>query len=97
MKTPNEQVQIAPLMASINAAGRMLGVCRATVYKLMDSGVLESTKFGSARRVTVESIRRAATGSRRGSHQPKGSKRRAAVSPGQQEVVAPPPLAALEG
>jgi excisionase family DNA binding protein len=83
--------QATPLMVSPKQAGEMLGLCRATVYMLMNTGVLKSTKYGSARRITVESIKRAATG-RTGAR--RAPKRQLASSP---DLEAAPALAASEG
>lgn len=45
-----------PLLVTIDEAGRVCGVGRATIYRLIDSGHLERVKSGRRALVTVESI-----------------------------------------
>lgn len=44
-------------LATVREAADFLSVCRDTVYRLMDQGVLESTHIGRARRVCWESLK----------------------------------------
>lgn len=49
---------IAPVAATIHDAGKILGVQRSTIYKLMEAGAIDSIKVGKRRLVIVASIHR---------------------------------------
>ncbi|WP_322769649.1 excisionase family DNA-binding protein [Frankia sp. Cr1] len=56
-----------PLLHTVRSAQRELGLSRATIYRLLESGALESIRIGSARRIPhdalvgyVEQLRRSA-------------------------------------
>ena len=42
--------------STVKEAAAKLKLCRASVYKLMDSGELQYAKFGSARRIPVRAL-----------------------------------------
>ena len=44
-------------LATVRQAAEYLSVCRDTVYRLMNEGVLESTHIGRARRISWASIK----------------------------------------
>lgn len=44
------------------AAAERLNCCRATIYRLIDRGVLQSYSLGRARRITTESLERLRNG-----------------------------------
>lgn len=46
-----------PLAVSPEEAGRMVGVTRQTIHKLVRSGALPAAKVGRSTRITVDSIR----------------------------------------
>lgn len=46
-----------PLLYSLDLAAAKLGICRATVYKLMDSGQLRNVKIGGRRMIHVDALR----------------------------------------
>ncbi|KJC35642.1 hypothetical protein UP09_30930 [Bradyrhizobium sp. LTSP885] len=48
----------APVVATANQAIQRLQVSRATLYELINSGVLESYTEGRARRITIRSMDR---------------------------------------
>ncbi len=45
-----------PLLLSLNDAAQSLGVCRATFYKLLNQGCLESVKIGTRRLIVQDSL-----------------------------------------
>jgi excisionase family DNA binding protein len=47
-----------PLVVKPEDASHLLGVSRATVYRLIATGELPSLRVGSDRRVSVETLRR---------------------------------------
>jgi excisionase family DNA binding protein len=49
-----------PLVVTIPEAGRILGISRATIYRLIDAGALQRRKILGRALVTVASIRRVA-------------------------------------
>lgn len=59
-------VGTAPALVKVPEVAQMLGISRAMVYKLMDTGRLSYVKLGSARRVEVEAVRRLIDGNRIG-------------------------------
>jgi excisionase family DNA binding protein len=52
------QPLIQPLSVSIGTASRMVGVSSRTIRRLIASGALQSTKVGSRRVVSVQSLER---------------------------------------
>ncbi len=42
---------------NVTEASRFLGLCRAQIYKIMDSGDLKYAKFGTSRRIPLSSLR----------------------------------------
>ncbi|MEQ8441432.1 MAG: helix-turn-helix domain-containing protein [Alphaproteobacteria bacterium] len=51
-----EEVKIERLLVSVEEAGIALSVGRSTVWKLINSGNLQTRKIGRRRLVTVESV-----------------------------------------
>lgn len=45
-----------PLLVSIKDATLILGVCRGTIYKLLDQDCFESVKIGTRRLIVQESL-----------------------------------------
>jgi excisionase family DNA binding protein len=48
---------VAEGFAKLPEAQQFLGVCRATLYQLMDSGELAYAKFGKCRRIPWQALR----------------------------------------
>ena len=48
----------APALVKVSEVAQMLGISRAMVYKLMDSGKLSYVKLGCARRVEQKAVRK---------------------------------------
>lgn len=46
-----------PLTVSISTAAQSIGICRASVYNLINRGELEAVKVGRRRLIKMDSIR----------------------------------------
>jgi len=47
-----------PLIVTVEHAAQLLGLSRAKLYQLMESGRLDFIKIGSARRIPIDAIRK---------------------------------------
>lgn len=58
MKTQptSHQLTTKPLAYTIEDASRAVGICRSSIYKLLDSGVLPSVKFGQRRLIEATAL-----------------------------------------
>jgi excisionase family DNA binding protein len=50
--TPIERIALRPAEAA-----EALGVCRTTIYRMMETGEIPSIKIGRAKRILVEDLR----------------------------------------
>jgi excisionase family DNA binding protein len=41
----------------VSEAAKFLGLSRASLYNIMDSGALKYAKFGASRRISIEALR----------------------------------------
>ena len=48
--------KFTPLLVSLNDGANAIGVCRATLYKLLNNNCLESVKIGTRRLIVQESL-----------------------------------------
>ena len=55
--TPAPQVPIEPLQVDVVEAARLLRYSRATIYEMLNSGELPSTRRGASRRIPVAALR----------------------------------------
>jgi len=46
------------LLLTVDEAAEALGICRAMVYKLINSGELHTVRIGTARRVPMEELQK---------------------------------------
>jgi excisionase family DNA binding protein len=49
--------QLEPLQVEVSEAARLLGFSRSTIYEMLSSGELPSTRHGSSRRIPVAALR----------------------------------------
>jgi excisionase family DNA binding protein len=49
--------QLEPLQVEVTEAARLLGYSRATIYEMLSSGELPSTRHGTSRRIPVAALR----------------------------------------
>lgn len=56
VNAPNDQ-PADPIWTTINGARHLSGLGRSTIYELIQAGVLQATKVGGRRLVSVASIR----------------------------------------
>jgi excisionase family DNA binding protein len=49
--------QLEPLQVEVTEAARLLGYSRSTIYEMLNSGELPSTRHGSSRRIPVAALR----------------------------------------
>ena len=49
--------QLEPLQVEVIEAARLLGYSRATIYAMLQSGELPSTRYGTARRIPLAALR----------------------------------------
>jgi excisionase family DNA binding protein len=49
--------QLEPLQVEVTEVARLLGYSRATIYEMLNSGELPSTRHGSSRRIPVSALR----------------------------------------
>lgn len=47
---------LTPLLLSLNDAARSIGVCRATLYELLNQSLIESVKIGTRRLIVQDSL-----------------------------------------
>ena len=48
---------LEPLQVEVTEAARLLGSSRATIYEMLNSGELPSTRHGTSRRIPVSALR----------------------------------------
>ena len=51
------QQPLEPLQVDVVEAARLLGYSRATIYEMLSSGELPSTRHGASRRIPVVALR----------------------------------------
>ena len=56
---PNDSAShtLEPLQVDVVEAARLLGYSRATIYEMLSSGELPSTRHGASRRIPVVALR----------------------------------------
>ena len=64
-KYRKSEIEIRPVTVSVRGAGRMLGVGKTMIHRLITAGRLTKVKAGRRTLVTVESIEQFATPPRR--------------------------------
>jgi excisionase family DNA binding protein len=53
----HERTTIELLLVRVEEAARILSLSRSTIYKMMDSGELQSVRWGAARRIPLAALR----------------------------------------